>query len=81
MSENHTISLISLNARIGEIEQQRNAALSRCAKLVGDNAELSDLVKILQADNARLEGVVKRQSTLSPDEIDRDTATDLEPEA
>lgn len=81
MSENQTISPIKLNAQIGEIEQQRNTALTRCAKLAGDNAELIDLVKILRAENERLEAVVKRQSALMPNEIDRDAAADLEPEA
>lgn len=77
MSENQTISPIKLNAQIGEIEQQRNTALTRCAKLAGDNAELIDLVKILRAENDRLEEVVKRQSALAQDTIDREGATDV----
>lgn len=77
MSETETISPIKLNAQIGEIEQQRNAALKRSAKLAGDVAELIDLVKILRAENDRLEEVVKRQSALMQDTIDREGATDV----
>lgn len=78
MSAQETISPIKINAQFAELEQQRNAALTRSAKLAGDNAELIDLVKILRAEVERLEAVVKRQSTLIPDEIDRNGATDLE---
>lgn len=78
MSAQETISPVKINAQIAEIEQQRNAALTRAAKLVGDNAELIDLVKILRSEVERLEAVVKRQSTLIPDEIDRNGATDLD---
>jgi hypothetical protein len=79
VSEPQAISPIKLNAQIGEIEQQRNTALTRCSKLAGDNAELIDLVRILRAENERLEGVVKRQSELLPSEIDRAGAVDAEP--
>lgn len=78
MSAQETISPVKINAQIAEIEQQRNAALTRAAKLAGDNAELIDLVKILRSEVERLEAVVKRQSTLIPDEIDRNGATDLD---
>lgn len=78
MSAQETISPVKINAQIAEIEQQRNAALTRAAKLAGDNAELIDLVKILRSEVERLEAVVKRQSTLIPDEIDRNGVTDLD---
>lgn len=78
MSTAETISPIKIAAEIAEIELQRNSALTRSARLAGDNAELLDLVKILRAEVERLEAVVKRQSALIPDEIDRNGATDLD---
>lgn len=77
-SEPKTISVIEVNGRIAEIERQRDCALNRAAFLAGANAELADLVQILKGEVSRLEGVVRRQSELIPDGIDRDGAQDLD---
>lgn len=52
--EQKTISIVEINGRIGELEAQRDAALSRAAKIAGEKAEALDLVKLLKAEVDRL---------------------------
>lgn len=49
-----TISLAQIDGRIAEIEAQRNAALSRAARIAGERDEALDLVRILRSEVERL---------------------------
>lgn len=53
-AEQKTISLAQIDGRIAEIEAQRNAALSRAARIAGERDEALDLVRILKAEVDRL---------------------------
>lgn len=53
-SQQSVVSLSDMNGRIGELELQRNQALTRCAKLAGEREEARDLVRLLKAEVERL---------------------------
>ncbi|MFD6316921.1 hypothetical protein [Methylorubrum thiocyanatum] len=77
--EQKTISIVEINGRIGELEAQRDAALSRAAKIAGEKAEALDLVKLLKAENDRLTGLLNDRGGAAPAAAPENPETPLAP--
>ena len=61
-----TISLTEINGRIDELEAQRDAALSRAAKIAGEKAEAVELMQILRAEVDRLKALLNGLGGAAP---------------
>ncbi|UGB26346.1 hypothetical protein LPC10_01660 [Methylorubrum sp. B1-46] len=77
--EQKAISIIEINGRIGELEAQRDAALSRAAKIAGEKAEAIDLVQILKAEVDRLTTLLNDRGGPAPATASDDPGTPLAP--
>jgi hypothetical protein len=77
--EQKTISIVEINGRIGEIEGQRDTALSRAAKIAGEKAEALDLVQILKAEVDRLTTLLSDRGSAAPATAPNDPETPLAP--
>ncbi|NEU14714.1 hypothetical protein G3T14_21785 [Methylobacterium sp. BTF04] len=58
------VTLGNMNARIEELERQRNQAQSRCAVLAGEKAEIVDLLRQSQVEIARLNDVINQVGSI-----------------
>lgn len=74
-----TVSLADMNGRIGELEAQRDGALTRCARLAGEKAEAVDLVQILKAEVDRLTTLLNDRGGPAPAAAPNDPETPLVP--
>ncbi len=73
------ISIIEINGRIGGLEAQRDAALSRAAKIAGEKAEAIDLVQILKTEKDRLTVLLNDRGGPAPATAPNDPETPLAP--
>lgn len=78
-AEQKTIGIVEINGRIGELEAQRDAALSRAAKIAGEKAEALDLVKLLKAENDRLTALLNDRGGPASAAASNDPETPLAP--
>ncbi|KAB7783494.1 hypothetical protein [Methylorubrum populi] len=74
-----TISLTEINGRIDELQAQRDAALTRCARLAGEKAEIADAARILKAEVDRLRTLLNGRGGPASAAAPNDPETPLAP--